>query len=321
MYYQPLANWQRYPVTVGIAATSILFTAWTHFGKNAERSIPWVMSDRFWSGEIWRALTSCLMHGNFIHLLFNLLALWVFGAIFEGVWGSVRFLLFMIFLGIGSSLAEYAFSVGGIGLSGAIFGLFGALWALQRKDRRFYGTMDRQNVEMMVFWFFLCIAATIANVMHIANVAHGSGALLGWLFGTILTERNQRRRSGYIALLAFLCLGIFAGASVGRKFVNFSGDVERQLSIRADEVEQKGIDAFEAQEFEEAEKYFADAVAIDDTDGRYWYNLGLVRLNLGKFEQAHEAFLRAVEIAPHDEQNQKILQKYFPDEKEAAETK
>jgi tetratricopeptide (TPR) repeat protein len=62
-------------------------------------------------------------------------------------------------------------------------------------------------------------------------------------------------------------------------------------------------------------------VAIDDTDGRYWYNLGLVRLNLGKFEQAHEAFLRAVEIAPHDEQNQKILQKYFPDEKEAAETK
>jgi GlpG protein len=321
MYYPPLADWQRYPVTVGTAATAVLFTAWTNFGKNVEHSVPWLMSDQFWSGEIWRAVTSCLIHGNPIHLLFNLMCLWVFGAVFERIWGSARFLLFLIFLGIGSSLAEYAFSVGGIGLSGVIYGLFGALWVLHRKDRRFYGTMDQQTVQMLVGWFFLCIVATITKIMPIANVAHGSGAILGGLLGYILTEPNKRRKAGYVALLGVLVLAIFAGASFGRKYVNFSGDVEWQTAHRAAEVERKGIAAYDAQDFEKAAKYFSEALEIDDSVAGCWYNLGLARMRLGNREQAREAFLRSVELAPHNEKFKDALLEFFPDSREEHETK
>ncbi len=49
-------------------------------------------------------LTHLFMHGGWSHLLFNMLALWMFGSILENVWGPKRFLIFYILCGLGAAV-------------------------------------------------------------------------------------------------------------------------------------------------------------------------------------------------------------------------
>src|SRR5207244_9281421 len=76
--------------------------------------------------------------GGFGHILFNMLALWMFGADLERHWGTRKFLKFYFLCGIGAGLCvvvgNYLFGnplTRTIGASGAIYGLlmaFGVLW-------------------------------------------------------------------------------------------------------------------------------------------------------------------------------------------------
>lgn len=52
----------------------------------------------------WQYLSSMFMHGSISHLLFNMLALWMFGVALERLWGSPRFLVFYVLCGIGAGL-------------------------------------------------------------------------------------------------------------------------------------------------------------------------------------------------------------------------
>ena len=83
MQFPPLAHWQRYPVTTGIALGAVAMTAWSKFGTDFDRCARWEMTDQIWSGQLWRPLTSCLLHGDILHLVFNLYWLWIFGAVIE----------------------------------------------------------------------------------------------------------------------------------------------------------------------------------------------------------------------------------------------
>lgn len=51
----------------------------------------------------WQVVTHMFMHGGFIHLLFNMFALWMFGRILEQVWGPKRFFLYYIVTGLGAA--------------------------------------------------------------------------------------------------------------------------------------------------------------------------------------------------------------------------
>jgi membrane associated rhomboid family serine protease len=62
-------------------------------------------SDKF---RPYQLITYMFMHGNFMHILFNMFALWMFGAPVENVWGGKRFLTFYIFTGLGAALTHYA---------------------------------------------------------------------------------------------------------------------------------------------------------------------------------------------------------------------
>jgi membrane associated rhomboid family serine protease len=52
----------------------------------------------------WQYLTSLFMHGSLTHLLFNMLALWMFGSALEHLWGGPRFLFFYLACGVGAGL-------------------------------------------------------------------------------------------------------------------------------------------------------------------------------------------------------------------------
>ena len=54
--------------------------------------------------QIWRPLTYQFIHGDFFHLLFNMIGLWIFGRLMEQWWGSRRFLAFYLVCGVGGAL-------------------------------------------------------------------------------------------------------------------------------------------------------------------------------------------------------------------------
>ena len=86
-----------------------------------------VQSGNFWP---WQLVTMMFMHGNFVHILFNMIGLWMFGSILENYWGAKRFLQFYVICGLVAGcahlLSAYLSNSDGyaIGASGAVMGIF-----------------------------------------------------------------------------------------------------------------------------------------------------------------------------------------------------
>lgn len=57
----------------------------------------------------WQLLTHMFLHGDFMHILGNMFALWMFGSVLENVWGSKRFLTFYMICGLGAALMHLLF--------------------------------------------------------------------------------------------------------------------------------------------------------------------------------------------------------------------
>ncbi len=57
--------------------------------------------------RVFQLISYMFMHGNFMHILFNMFAVWMFGAAIENVWGPKRFLTFYIITGLGAAIAHY----------------------------------------------------------------------------------------------------------------------------------------------------------------------------------------------------------------------
>jgi membrane associated rhomboid family serine protease len=76
--------------------------------------------------KIWQPITYLFMHGDFVHLLFNMYTLVIFGTVLERVWGPKKFLLFYFVTGIGAALVhmgvlwvEYTNAIGALGMTSA----------------------------------------------------------------------------------------------------------------------------------------------------------------------------------------------------------
>jgi len=76
----------------------------------------------------YQLVTHMFAHGGFFHILFNMYALWLFGAALEKMWGPKRFLIFYFVCGLAAGVAEmFLVPIGfAIGASGAIMGLLAA---------------------------------------------------------------------------------------------------------------------------------------------------------------------------------------------------
>ena len=240
-----------------------------------------------WPREPWRLLTSCLLHAGWIHLLFNVIWTWRFGAILEPVLGLVPMIGVIVLLGASSSAAQWAIGAGGVGLSGIGYGLFGVLWALDRYHPRFRGVMDPNTTALFVIWFFVCIVATELGTMRIANTAHGVGAGVGGLIGLALTPAGRKRTLGW-AGLALVTLLIALASTVGRPYVNYSEQRVMELNNHAIDL----IDDDPARAAEMLER----AIELDDADFRPWHNLGIAYRHLGRLAESERAFARADEL-------------------------
>ncbi|MCU0755305.1 MAG: rhomboid family intramembrane serine protease [Xanthomonadales bacterium] len=148
------------------------------------------------------ALVSMFLHGDLGHLLGNMVFLLLVGFLVEGVLGGWRHLLLYLASGVGAAFAYVAWAygdpVGGLGASGAIAGLMGAvsvLWGL-RKIRFFY-------------WFFVIFDYVRAPAILLLP------AWLGWELAQMLLDRGSpvaysAHAGGMVAgaLLAFAARGL-----------------------------------------------------------------------------------------------------------------
>lgn len=74
--------------------------------------------------HVWQFITYMFMHANFMHLFFNMFALWMFGAAVENYWGTKKFLIYYLITGIGAALTHYVITFVEIGPTMALFNQF-----------------------------------------------------------------------------------------------------------------------------------------------------------------------------------------------------
>ncbi|MGH2767628.1 MAG: rhomboid family intramembrane serine protease [Acidimicrobiales bacterium] len=155
--------------------------------------------------------TSMFLHGGIVHLLGNMLFLWVFGNNIEDTLGRVRFLLFYLITGLGASLAHVLVNPGStiptVGASGAISGLLGAYLILFPRARIvsilplwfFIRVIELPAVVVLGLWFVLQFVIGVGQQVGGAGVAwmaHVGGFLAG--MGLILALGGRRLiRSAY----------------------------------------------------------------------------------------------------------------------------
>jgi membrane associated rhomboid family serine protease len=148
--------------------------------------------------QVWRLVTYLFIHDptGFAHILFNMLALWMFGVDLERRWGTRGFVRYYAITGVGAGLATVAISLlpfdatrgiytaVTIGASGAIYGLLLA-WALLFPHR--------QILFMFIFPLPARVAAILMGAMSffsaisgsngsVAEATHLAGLVIGWIY-------------------------------------------------------------------------------------------------------------------------------------------
>ncbi|KAF1710671.1 rhomboid family intramembrane serine protease [Pseudoxanthomonas kalamensis DSM 18571] len=142
----------------------------------------------------WQLLTYGFMHGNFSHLLFNMLALWMFGSPLEQTWGNRRYLTYYVVCIVGAGLLQlgvgwWTVSGGGmpyptVGASGGIFGLllaYGMLFPRQRVMLLFPPIPMSARTLVIVYGAIELLLGFTGLQPGVAHFAHLGGMLFGWL--------------------------------------------------------------------------------------------------------------------------------------------
>jgi len=156
--------------------------------------------------------TSMFLHGGWIHLLGNMLFLWVFGGAIEEALGHFQYLTFYLVCGVGSALVHTVFNLGSkvptIGASGAISGVMGAFIVLFPRAKvttlipalLLFFTVKIPAYLMLGYWFLLQFFSGVASLGMtdqggVAWWAHVGGFILGALL--VVEARGKMRRAAY----------------------------------------------------------------------------------------------------------------------------
>jgi membrane associated rhomboid family serine protease len=147
----------------------------------------------------YQLVTHMFAHGSFFHILFNMYALWLFGAVLEKTWGPKRFLIFYFVCGLAAGLTQmFLVSQGAaIGASGAVMGLLAAF------------AYTFPNVEFFILPIPFPIKAKYLAIVYaaidifggfsgggdnVAHFAHLGGLAMGFILAILWNKNNRRSR-------------------------------------------------------------------------------------------------------------------------------
>jgi len=160
-------------------------------------------------GQIWQLVTYSFFHDphSVFHLLFNMLALWMFGSQFETDFGTRRFYEFYFWCVVGAAVTSLAVGALGslayhlaplplfgimartwftatIGASGGVFGLLIAFGMLNgnRQVYIFPLPIAIKARYIVAIWIFIAFVSAFSGTNGVAEFAHLGGALFGWIY-------------------------------------------------------------------------------------------------------------------------------------------
>jgi membrane associated rhomboid family serine protease len=190
-----------------------------YFGLIPERVI-----ERGW---IWQLVTYMFLHGGALHLLFNMLGIWMFGVELERRWGTRFFVKYYAVTGIGGGLTFILVSLlplsatamtyytPAVGASGALFGLLLA-FALYYPERPILLLLVFVPARVFVMIYGgLALLNTFQPSRGVADAAHLGGLVAGYLY-------LQGGRGGLVAEIKYRYLK-WKMARLRKKFDVYSG--------------------------------------------------------------------------------------------------
>jgi len=152
--------------------------------------------------EPWRMITSMFAHSpsSFLHILFNMFTLWMFGQALESLLGRARFITLYFIAGLAGSLGVMYFDLAlgldfnpVVGASGAIFGLMGAYLVILRH-------LGGNSTSLLVLLIINVVIGFLPG-SNLAWQAHVGGLIGGALAGLIYTRtrgRDKMRMQRYL---------------------------------------------------------------------------------------------------------------------------
>lgn len=207
----------------------LVFLAQMVVGNSLGFSFENVFALHTWQSDLfkpWQFVTHLFMHGGFGHIFSNMLALWMFGAILENLWGPQRFLMFYLMCGLGAALChmvvlyyetdqlieqynmldyslqnqyrlafERKIDEATVGASGAVFGClaaFGYLFPNTYIYLYFFVPIKAKWFVILYAAFELVTAIQNSAGDNVAHVAHLGGALVGFILVYYWNKNNRR---------------------------------------------------------------------------------------------------------------------------------
>jgi membrane associated rhomboid family serine protease len=219
--------------------------------------VPDLITHRF---MIWQFFTYMFLHANFMHILFNMFALWMFGPELEYNWGSRDFLKYYITCGIGGGILVWltaligfsASSIPTIGASGAIFGILLA-----------YGLMWPDRL-ILVFWVlpmkalhFVIIFGTIEILSGLSRSGGGTAYFAhvgGFVTGFIYLKFGWRMMvywEYYMNKLKARKFTVVSGDrhdNPGKADYESHPDLDEEVDIILDKIAREGMDSLNERE-------------------------------------------------------------------------
>jgi membrane associated rhomboid family serine protease len=155
-------------------------------------------------GDFLTIFTAMFMHGGWMHLIGNMLYLWIFGDNVEDRFGKVKFLVFYLLCGIGATLAQVAVnpnsSIPNLGASGAISGILAAYLIMFPKGRvnvlMGRGIVAMPAIFVIGLWVVLQFVNGLGAITEsaetggVAYMAHIGGFVVGLVLSFFLRGRD-----------------------------------------------------------------------------------------------------------------------------------
>lgn len=210
-----------------VIANALVFIAELTFGEPLLNvlALHYYQSPEF---GIWQFLTHMFTHGSIPHILFNMLALWMFGSTLEDIWGGKRFLIFYLLCGLGAAVVllgtytielnifmhkvnnneitneQYYYKAAmimqstAVGASGAINGVMVAYaWLFPNSLVYLYFAIPVKVKYVVIAYFLIDLFGGINPGAgdNIAHFAHVGGAIVGLIL--VITMNKSNRRTFY----------------------------------------------------------------------------------------------------------------------------
>lgn len=157
------------------------------------------------AGDFPTLFTSMFMHAGWLHLLGNMLYLWIFGDNVEDAFGHLKYIVFYLLCGIAATFSQLAFSsasnIPNLGASGAIAGVLGGYLVLFPRTRvnvlMGRGVIPMPALAVIGLWIVLQFVSGIGSITNatetggVAYMAHIGGFIAGFILTFFLRGRGE----------------------------------------------------------------------------------------------------------------------------------